>query len=106
MLFNSIPFLYFFLPVTYFVFWRLRSRSSRYIWLTLTGYVFYSFWDYRFCALMALSTVISYIAGLAMFVGGQPVRPEDSASGFRSRWTCHCSDFSSTRTSRCHPCEV
>ena len=66
MLFNSIPFLYFFLPITYFVFWRLRSRSSRYIWLALTGYVFYGFWDYRFCALMALSTVISYVAGLAM----------------------------------------
>jgi alginate O-acetyltransferase complex protein AlgI len=66
MLFNSLPFLYFFLPITYFFFWRLRSRSSRYIWLTLAGYVFYSFWDYRFCALMALSTVISYAAGLAM----------------------------------------
>ena len=37
-LFNSLPFLYVFLPITYFVFWRLRSRSSRYVWLTLTGY--------------------------------------------------------------------
>jgi alginate O-acetyltransferase complex protein AlgI len=66
MLFNSLPFLFFFLPITYFVFWRLRARSSRYVWLTVTGYAFYSFWDYRFCALMALSTLISYTAGLAM----------------------------------------
>ena len=66
MLFNSLPFLFFFLPVTYFVFWRLRARTSRHVWLTVTGYVFYSFWDYRFCALMALSTLISYTAGLAM----------------------------------------
>ena len=56
MLFNSLAFLYVFLPVTYFVFWRLRSKTDRYIWLTLTGYVFYAFWDYRFCALMAAST--------------------------------------------------
>ena len=28
-LFNSLPFLYFFLPITYLVFWRLRSREQR-----------------------------------------------------------------------------
>jgi len=66
MLFNSLPFLFFFLPITYFVFWRLRARTPRYVWLTVSGYAFYSFWDYRFCALMALSTLISYTAGLAM----------------------------------------
>jgi alginate O-acetyltransferase complex protein AlgI len=66
MLFNSLAFLYGFLPVTYLVFWRLRSKTDRYIWLTLTGYVFYSFWDYRFCALMAVSTVVSYLAGLGL----------------------------------------
>jgi len=65
-LFNSLPFLYGFLPVTYLVFWRLRSKRSRYAWLTLTGYVFYSFWDYRFCALMATSTLVSYLAGLGL----------------------------------------
>jgi alginate O-acetyltransferase complex protein AlgI len=36
------------------------------VWLTLTGYVFYSFWDYRFCALMAFSTLVSYLAGLGL----------------------------------------
>jgi hypothetical protein len=30
------------------------------------GYVFYGFWDYRFCALMAASTLISFVAGLDM----------------------------------------
>jgi alginate O-acetyltransferase complex protein AlgI len=64
MLFNSLAFLYAFLPVTCLVFWRLRSKGHRYLWLTLTGYVFYSFWNYKFCALMAFSTVISYLAGL------------------------------------------
>jgi len=65
-LFNSIPFLFFFLPVAYVVFWRLKTKHQRYVWLTLTGYVFYGFWDYRFCALMAFSTLVSYLAGLGM----------------------------------------
>jgi alginate O-acetyltransferase complex protein AlgI len=63
MLFNSLPFLFLFLPVTYFIFWRLHTRTQRYVWLTITGYVFYSFWNPKFCALMALSTAVSYGAG-------------------------------------------
>jgi alginate O-acetyltransferase complex protein AlgI len=63
-LFNSLPFLYAFLPVTYFIFWRLRSKTQRYVWLTITGYVFYATWNYKFCALIAFSTVVSYLAGL------------------------------------------
>src|SRR5690349_17473581 len=64
MLFNSFVFLCAFLPVTYTVFWLLRSASSRYVWLTITGYVFYGYWDPRFTLLMAFSTVVSYAAGL------------------------------------------
>src|SRR5258706_16313179 len=64
MVFNSLVFLYIFLPVVYFVFWRLETKGSRYIWMTIAGYVFYSFWNYKFCALMALSTAVSYGAGL------------------------------------------
>ena len=64
MLFNSFVFLLAFLPVTYTVFWMLRTASSRYIWLAATGYVFYGYWDKRFCLLMAFSTFVSYTAGL------------------------------------------
>ncbi len=64
MLFNSVVFLFAFLPVAYAVFWALRSASSRYVWLTVTGYVFYGYWDARFCLLMAFSTLVSYGAGL------------------------------------------
>src|SRR5438132_10402640 len=74
MLFNSLPFLYGFLPLTYLVFWRLNGKQSRYVWLTLTGYVFYAFWNYRFCALMALSTVVSYLAGLGLRTWTDPQR--------------------------------
>lgn len=63
MLFNSYAFLLGFLPVTWLVFWALRSARSRYVWLALTGYVFYGYWDARFCLLMAFSTLVSYFAG-------------------------------------------
>src|SRR5712692_2706553 len=74
MLFNSFVFLYLFLPVTYFGFWQLKARDSRYIWLALTGYVFYAWWNPKFCALMALSTVVSYLAGLGFLRWQDPIR--------------------------------
>ena len=64
MLFNSAIFLFLFLPITYVVFWTLRGKSSRYVWLTLTGYVFYGYWNPKFCLLMLFSTAVSYTAGL------------------------------------------
>lgn len=64
MLFDSLNFLYFFLPVAYFAFWKLTSKNQRYAWLTLCGYVFYAFWNYKFCVLLAFSTSVSYFAGL------------------------------------------
>ncbi|MGQ0647610.1 MAG: MBOAT family O-acyltransferase [Gemmatimonadaceae bacterium] len=64
MLFNSVIFLFVFLPITYLVFWSLKAKQARYIWLTITGYVFYGYWDPRFCLLMAFSTLVSYSAGL------------------------------------------
>jgi alginate O-acetyltransferase complex protein AlgI len=66
MLFNSPVFLCVFLPVTYFVFWSLRRREHRFLWLTATGYVFYGWWSWKFCLLMAFSTLVSYVAGLCL----------------------------------------
>ena len=60
MLFNSFIFLFCFLPVTYAVFWLLRTAKSRYIWLTITGYIFYGYWNPRFTLLMAFSTAVSF----------------------------------------------
>src|ERR1041384_5417234 len=50
----------------------LRSASARYIWLTITGYVFYGYWDARFCLLMAFSTLVSYTAGLGFLRWSDP----------------------------------
>jgi alginate O-acetyltransferase complex protein AlgI len=72
MLFNSTPFLFVFLPAAYIGFWQLKKKKYRFIWLTLTGYIFYSMWNYKFCALMALSTLVSYFAGLGLLRWQQP----------------------------------
>ncbi|TFG62860.1 MAG: MBOAT family protein [Gemmatimonadales bacterium] len=74
MLFNSIVFIFVFLPITFTVFWALRTSQSRYVWLTITGYVFYGYWDARFTLLMAFSTVVSYFAGLGFLKWSDPHR--------------------------------
>ena len=66
MIFNSLSFLFLFLPVTYFVFWRPAKRSDRFLWLTLSSYVFYGFWNWKFCFLMAFSTLVAFVAGLGL----------------------------------------
>lgn len=64
MLFNSVVFIFGLLPVAYLVFWALRSKQQRHVWLAITGYVFYGYWDPRFTLLMLFSTLVSFTAGL------------------------------------------
>jgi alginate O-acetyltransferase complex protein AlgI len=64
MIFNSLEFLFVFLPITYAVFWCLSTPNARYAWLTITGYIFYGWWNPKFCLLIAFSTLVSYFAGL------------------------------------------
>jgi alginate O-acetyltransferase complex protein AlgI len=74
MLFNSAVFIFLFLPIVYVVFWALRSKNARYAWLAFTGYIFYGYWNPAFCLLMATSTLVSYLAGLAFLQWGERKR--------------------------------
>jgi alginate O-acetyltransferase complex protein AlgI len=74
MVFNSTVFLYLFLPITWLIFRALRTKEQRYICMAAAGYVFYSFWNYKFCALMLLSTLVSYTAGLGFLKWEDPRR--------------------------------
>ena len=69
------------------------ARNQRYVWMTVTGYVFYSFWNYKFCAVMALSTLISYIAGLALL---SLAGPKLLAAGGSAAQTASPSDIDAT----------
>jgi alginate O-acetyltransferase complex protein AlgI len=79
MLFNSIEFAVF-LPSVFAVYWLIGSQNPKgqNVWLLLASYVFYGWWDVRFLSLIALSSGVDYIVGLAL---GQT-----RAAGRRKGW--------------------
>jgi len=64
MLFNSQSFALFFI-VVFFLHWFVFGRSARLqnIFLLIASYIFYSFWDWRFLALLLFTSLINYILG-------------------------------------------
>ena len=62
MLFTELRFVLFFV-IVFGVHWALRRNSPRKLWLLLCSYVFYAAWDWRFCSLMLLSTLVDYSTG-------------------------------------------
>src|SRR6056297_1488469 len=64
MLFNSFPFVYFFVGV-YLVYLVLERRWQNGL-LLIASYFFYGCWDPRFLLLIGLSTLVDYFCGLAI----------------------------------------
>ncbi len=67
MLFNSIEFALF-LPVVFFLYWFLVNRNLRIqnLFLVAVSYFFYGWWDVRFLALIAFSSVVDYLVGIGL----------------------------------------
>src|SRR6476646_10373305 len=68
MLFNSPEYFVFLavvLPLYFSLTHCLQNRM-----LLIASYVFYGIWDYRFLALILLSTTVDYIAGHALYRAG------------------------------------
>jgi D-alanyl-lipoteichoic acid acyltransferase DltB (MBOAT superfamily) len=67
MLFNSSIFLVFF-PVVFALHWLIAGRSIRMrnALLLLASYIFYGWWDVRFLALLAFSSVVDYTIARAI----------------------------------------
>lgn len=67
MLFNSIPFLLFF--VLFFAFWPVvrKNNTSKWIWITAMSYLFYAWWDWRFLFLLIGTGSIDYLCGKALY---------------------------------------
>jgi alginate O-acetyltransferase complex protein AlgI len=74
MLFNSISFLIF-LPVVFILYWGLFKRSLKFqnIFLVIASYLFYGWWDYRFLALIAASTLIDFFVGSFLQKSGNDI---------------------------------
>ena len=66
MLFNSLDFL-FFLPIVFLLYWFVfRGRKPQNLFILIASYVFYGWWDYRFLALIAFTTLYSFFSGIAI----------------------------------------
>ncbi|MEZ4896468.1 MAG: MBOAT family O-acyltransferase [Saprospiraceae bacterium] len=68
MLFNSVDFGLFF-PVVFVIYWLLANRElkSRNAFLLVVSYIFYGWWDWRFLALIAFSSLVDYAVGMALY---------------------------------------
>jgi D-alanyl-lipoteichoic acid acyltransferase DltB (MBOAT superfamily) len=63
-----------FLPIVFLLYWVIggtRVRSGNLL-LVVASYVFYGWWDYRFLALIFLSTVVDYLVGREMCRNNKP----------------------------------
>lgn len=63
MLFNSYEFLFLLLPLTLLGYYTWTPHRWRMVWLTAMSYLFYGWWDWRFCGLLAFSTCFDYWCG-------------------------------------------
>jgi D-alanyl-lipoteichoic acid acyltransferase DltB (MBOAT superfamily) len=71
-----------FATVTFFVFCVIvfalyYARASRpwQNWVSVVAsYVFYAWWDYRFCSLMLIASVMDYVVGARLYVTREPWR--------------------------------
>lgn len=73
MLFNSFIF-FIFLGIVLPTFYLLPNKRSKNIFLLLASYFFYGYWDWRFCSLLFLSSIIDYWVALAIDKSEDPVR--------------------------------
>ncbi len=72
MLFNSLPFIFVFLPIVligFFVLGRV-NRMAAATWLALASFVFYGWWSPKYVLLLAASILFNYTAGLAIVRAG------------------------------------
>ena len=66
MLFNSFEFLLF-LPIVFGLYWLVgKSHRWQNITVFIASYVFYAWWDWRFCFLLLFTSLMTYFIGLGI----------------------------------------
>lgn len=70
MTFTTLTFLVF-TAVAFCVYWALGRRRWQNAFLVVASYVFYGWWNWRFCTLIAISTAVDYALARRMDSGGR-----------------------------------
>lgn len=67
MLFNSLDFAVF-LPIVFLFYWFVfkNSLKSQNLLVVVASYIFYGWWDWRFLALIAFSSLVDYLIGIKL----------------------------------------
>lgn len=73
MSFASLEF-FLFLPVVFALYYACAKKSWQNSVIVLASYAFYAAWDYRFCGLMLVSSLLDYGAGLLLESSRRPFR--------------------------------
>ena len=73
MIFNSATFGVF-LILVFFIYWKIVHRSLRLqnVFILLSSYVFYGWWDIRFLSLILVSSLVDYTAGQKIAASTSP----------------------------------
>jgi alginate O-acetyltransferase complex protein AlgI len=71
MIFTSLTFAIF-LVLVFAMYWALPRQSWRNLLIVLSSYVFYGWWDWRFCALMLGTSLLDFALGLALGATRRP----------------------------------
>jgi alginate O-acetyltransferase complex protein AlgI len=69
MLFNSIDFIFIYLPIALGGFWLVSIFQNRFLvigWLVFISLIFYSIWSYKFLLLLLFSVAINWAVGIAL----------------------------------------
>ncbi|UTC67789.1 MULTISPECIES: MBOAT family protein [unclassified Treponema] len=66
MFFPTISFAVFFLSVFFLYWYVFRQEKERKILLTAASYFFYAMWDWRFCILLFIFTLVNYFYGFLL----------------------------------------
>ncbi|MDR1499450.1 MAG: MBOAT family protein [Tannerellaceae bacterium] len=82
MLFNSIEF-FIFLPAVFLLYWFVfKKLNLQNIFIIISSYLFYGWWDWRFLLLIALTSACSYLSGrgIERYEGNRKMQKRISAS--------------------------
>lgn len=71
MLFSSYEFIFLFLPIVIYLFFKIgqKSHQSALAWLVFSSFIFYGWWDYRFIPIIVISIIYNFVSGYLLNKG-------------------------------------